>query len=186
MIQDLKVRAFFANSPTRQYRRKQIIIHADDIPNYAFYLQQGRVKCYRISEEGNEIVLDIIRPKTIFPISAITRENESGFFYEALDDVRLKLMSPAKARNFYQQNSGELFKLLQATCTSLEKHMDKLSYTLGSSAYSRLVYELIKECESNQDVSKSINRNEHELQVHAYELANQAGLSRETASRELQ
>ena len=176
-----KLDNFFANYPVRIYKRGQILIHARDQPKYIYQLDSGKVRQYTITDSGDEIVLGLYRANSVFPLASTVTDVKNEYFYESSEDVTLR-MAPSQALQEYLSDNPEIvYGMLKNTEEIKTILLKRMSYIMGGNAYARLLYELILEC---QQVSKS-QFNSYQLKVHEYELANQVGLSRETASREL-
>ena len=72
----------------------QIILYQGDSPPYMFLLKHGEIKVYDIDEQGNEKVLYIIRPGSIFPFAGyLGRRAEVMWFYAALTEVEAYAIS---------------------------------------------------------------------------------------------
>ncbi len=171
---------FFSKYKPRVYKRGQILIHADDQPTNMFMLNSGRVKQYSISDEGNEVILNVYRKNSVFPLTNILTSSPNEYFYEAMSDsfvfmVPLNIMS-----EFIYYQPAVAIELLTKTQEMTDKAVKKMSYMMSKTAYQRLVYELTTEC-----LQTNIHSGSCKLPMHEYELAGQTGVSRETASREL-
>lgn len=171
---------FFSKYKPRVYKRGQILIHADDQPLCMFLLSSGRVKQYGISDEGNEVIVNVYRKNAVFPLTNVLSSSRNEFFYEAISDsfvfmVPLNIMS-----EFIYYQPAVAMELLTKTQEMTDKLVKKMSYVMSKTAYQRLVYELTTEC-----LLTNLHSGACRLPIHEYELASQTGVSRETASREL-
>lgn len=62
------------------------VFFLDDASESVFLLKEGRVKIYRLSEEGKEITLDLISPGELFGELALVDEEPRDAFAQALTD----------------------------------------------------------------------------------------------------
>lgn len=178
----IRLTGFFAKFPVRQYSRGQILYHPEDPVDKVILMHSGRVRQYQITDEGNDIVVNIFRGTSLFPLTTILSKSVNNYFYEASDDIKVRIAPIDELRAFFNKNPEIVYDLLSITHQAMESMMQRMTYAMGSNAYNRLLYELINECNQSktskpQEVIK--------LKLHEYELAEQTGLSRETTNRVL-
>lgn len=71
----------------RNYAKGQIIVFNGDRQTNMYILKKGSIKMYDIDEAGNEKIVHILRPDTIFPYSTyLGRPTEAIWFFAALSD----------------------------------------------------------------------------------------------------
>ena len=71
-----KLEVFFVQFKKQIYKKRELLIRTDEEPRGIFYLKRGRVKQYAISKKGDELVVNIFKPYTFFPMSwAISKRN---------------------------------------------------------------------------------------------------------------
>lgn len=180
-VLSVSLQDFFARHKPRIYKRGQILIHADDQPTNLFLINSGKVKQYSISDSGNEVILNVYRKNSVFPLTNFLTTSLNEYFYEAMSDTFVFTAPTSAVSEFLNFNPSMVMELLTKTQELTENVIKKMSYSLSRTAYQRLVHELMSECLlSNLTSSGSCK-----LSLHEYELANQTGVSRETASREL-
>ncbi len=182
MMTRIRISSFFAHYPVREYHRGQILIHPDDILDKIVYMQSGRVRQYQISDEGNDVVVNVFRETTLFPISSVLSKAKNKYFYEASDDIKVRIAPIQDLRAFFVKNPEIVYDLLLQAHKSIEAMLQRMSYAMSSNAYNRLLYELITECTYTKS---SKEKEQINLKIHEYELAEQTGLSRETTNRVL-
>lgn len=61
-----KVHTELSRYPKRTYPKGQILVFADESPEYIFYIVKGHVRKYDVSYRGDEIVLNIFKPPAFF------------------------------------------------------------------------------------------------------------------------
>src|SRR3989344_6369294 len=81
---DKKLLSFFSKYPLIQYKKKEILLRAEDSPQGAYYLLNGYIRTYTITPDGVELTLNIFKPGTIFPLSWCVAGIENNYFYEAM------------------------------------------------------------------------------------------------------
>lgn len=71
----------------QSYRKQELIYGAHELGDRVYLLRQGRVRLYRLTEDGRELTLAILDPGDVFGEDAVARPQARTTFAEALDDV---------------------------------------------------------------------------------------------------
>ncbi len=176
-----KLDNFFSRYKQQNYKKGEILVRADENPSGVFYLKEGLVKVYAISEKGEEIVLNTYRPIAFFPMTWVLNDTDNTYYYEALEKLTLWKAPKSDVLSFLKENPDVVFDLLTRTYKGIDGLMTRMLHNMSGSARSRVISEIII-------MSKrfGIARGTH-IEVHTSEkdLALQIGLSRETVSREM-
>ena len=177
-----KIDAFFNKFKHQMYKKGEILIRADDNPSGIFYLKSGGVKEYCISKKGEEIVLNIFKPVSFFPISWAINNTPNIYYFEAVTDAEIWRAPQKEAVFFLKSNPDVLFNLLSRVYKGTDGIFMRLSMLMSGDAYSRLVTELIIYAKR---FGKKLGERLYEIKVAEKDLATQTGMSRETISREI-
>lgn len=176
-----KIAQFFSRFTPKTYKKGEIIIRADDTPTQVFYLEQGTVRAYAISQKGEELVVTIFKPFSFFPMSQAVNQTPNNYYYEAMDEVILRKAPTGDVILFIKDNPEILFDLLSRVYKGVEGMMTRMTYLMGESAYKRLLIELVIHAKRFGE-----KKNEGvEITLSEKEIAAQSGLTRETVSREI-
>jgi len=179
-----KLDLFFSQYPLQEFKKGNIIIQAGEEPAGIFYIQSGIIRGYWISSEGTEITLNMYKPHTFLPMSWAISGVKNNNFYEAMTDVLTKRAPKEAVLSFLKKEPDVMFDLLRRIYTGMEGlWMHFKSVTTGNS-YTKLIASLVI-------LAKRFGKEEKgniviHLKMSARDVANYAGISRETASRELQ
>lgn len=182
MNQDIatKVASFFATFPVHLYKKRQIILRAEETPSTIFYLVEGRVSQYDITPTGNEMVVNIFKPGAFFPMSSAINSSPSQYFFEASTNVTVRQAPPATVVQFLKDNPDVLFDLLARVYKGMDGVLRRMAHLMGGDAQSRLLFELLNAAyrfgEPQADGSVFIKLSETDIARHS-------GLARETVSR---
>lgn len=76
----------------RLLRKKETIYREGDRPRYLYLLQSGKVKAFRISEDGKEYITDLFKPGDFFGIGALMRESPYSETAVVLEDAEICLI----------------------------------------------------------------------------------------------
>ncbi len=179
---EAKVADFFSAYKVRDYAKGQVLLLNGDEARNLFYLEKGKVKVYDVSYRGDEVILNVFKPKAFFPVSHILTTDSNRYIYEAETDLQLRQAPAADVLKFLETNPDVVLDLLRRVYVGVDGIMGRIAYLMSGSAKSRLIYELIIEArrfgKMNPDGSCALTINEKDLGA-------RAGLSRETVSREV-
>ena len=176
------ISGFFSQYPLKAYHKGQILIYARDDPAGIFYLESGRVQKYDIDASGVEVVLNVFRPGVFFPVSWAINQTPNRYFFEALTPIEVR-RAPAEDFAAYLKDHPEAaYEMLQQAYRGIENAQQRVILLMSGSTRDRVLFELLIEGkrfgEMRSDGSCVVT-------MGIADLAQRAGLSRETVSREL-
>jgi CRP/FNR family cyclic AMP-dependent transcriptional regulator len=177
-----KIERFFQDFPLRRYARGQLLMLAGDNPKQIFYLVSGIIRVYDISDKGNEVVVGVFKPTTVFPLSWMILEKPNIYFFEARTNVVVREAPASRTLNFIKKNSDVTFNMLVDICLNMETMRRRIAHFMGGTAKSRLIFELIIATQSFGVVQPD---GSYLIEVSEGEIGARSGLSRETVSREI-
>jgi CRP/FNR family cyclic AMP-dependent transcriptional regulator len=91
--------AHFNEGTTKRYLKNEVIVQGDEEPSGVFFITEGFVKAYSISQLGQQNLLLIQGEHEILPLPwALDGPQKVGIFYEAMSDVTVKRTSKAELR----------------------------------------------------------------------------------------
>ncbi len=177
-----KVEDFFSRYPLRKYEDHQIIIQGGDNPNFAFYLVSGNVRQYDISNNGNEVVVNVFKEGSFFPLSWIINKTPNLYFFDCLGPIEVRLAPINEILEFIRSNADVSFNIVSRLLSGSIGIQRRMAHLMASSGYIRILFELTIECrrfcKKQKDGTLVLSMSENEL-------AKRSGLSRETVSHEL-
>ena len=177
-----KIEAYFSDFPLRSYPKGQILIYADDTPDHIFYMVSGKVRQYDISYRGDEIVVNVFKTGAFFPLLNAVSGMPNKYFYDAEEDLTVRVAPIDEVISFIKNNPDILFDLLRRVYIGADGLLGRMVHLMSGTAKSRLLYELVIECRRFGEKTKN---KEYYLPLNESELAARAGLTRETVSREI-
>jgi len=170
-----KLDDFFKQFKHQKYKKGEILIRADDNPPGIFYLKSGYVKEYAISKKGDELVVNIFKPISFFPMSWAINSTPNMYFFEAVTDLEVWRVPKDKALEFIKINPDVLYDLLSRVYKGIDGLLIRMTYLMAGNAYARLITELII-------FAKRFGTSYH---ISEKDLAASSGMTRETVSREM-
>lgn len=173
---------FFSNYRLRKYAKGQVLLLNGDEADDIFYLVSGRVKQYDVTYRGDEIILNVFKPRSFFPMSLALNPLPSPYIYEAETDIELRQAPVASVLAFLKEHPEVTFDLLSRVYRGLDGLLGRMAHLMASSAKGRLLYELLIVAKRHGQVREDKGV---EFAMNETDLAARAGLTRETVSREM-
>lgn len=179
-----KLTTFFSQFPAKLYKKGEIIIQANMEPSGIYYIEEGIIRRYYLSENGEEITLNLYKPHSFLPMSWAIGNVENIHFYEAMTDIRARRAPKEEVIAFVKAHTDVLYDLLRRIYIGMEGLWMHLESLTAGNSYIKLVASLV--ILAKRFGIKEENKFVVTLKLSEKDLANYAGMSRETASRELQ
>ena len=179
-----KIDTFFSHFPRKVLKKGTLIIDAEETPEEAFYLKKGYVREYSLSPQGVELTLHIFAPGSYFPMTAIISKTENRYFFETITSVEVFVVPKEDVINFLRKEPDVVLDLSRRLLLGLDKLILRIELLTSGNARSRILSALsflAKHFGEHKGNSVSLT----EVFTHR-DLASFAGISRETASRELE
>lgn len=177
-----KIDDLFKKYRLRKYPKGQVLILSGESSEFVFQLIKGRVKQYDVNYRGDEVILNVFKPPAFFPMSQVINQTDNPYIFQTETAVELRQAPGDAVLEFIRANPDVLFDLLSRVYRGIDGVLGRLSMLMGSSAKRRIMYEILLACrrygEKQPDGSCTFKLSEKDL-------AARAGLSRETASREI-
>lgn len=177
----IKLDAFFTKFKRQTYRKGEILIRADENPLGIFYLKNGRVKNYIISKKGEEVILNIFKPISFFPMSWAVNQTENIYYYEAMTDIEVWRAPKDETVGFIKNNTDVLYDLVKRIYLGMDGLLMRMSYLMSGTAYERLIGEIIILARRFGEMDKKTGR--ISINIKEKDIAAESGMSRETVSR---
>ncbi len=169
----------------RTYKKKQIILHQDDVLSFIYSIRAGYVKAYTILSTGNSRTLFLLGPNDIFPSASSLLLADKGqrlkHYYEALTDITVTYMN---YDDFFESLEGNqqamqlLLNYLNESNAMLTKRLEAAETNSALDRVANILPYLAEKC------GKPVDSDTYRLLpmlVHQ-EIADLAGVTRETAS----
>ena len=177
-----KITAFFSEYPAKHFDKQQLLVQANENPEGIYHIVSGQVRQYDISDQGNEIVVNVFKAPAFFPMSWAITGTPNRYFFEAATDLEVRIAPAEDAIEFLKQNPDVTFNLLSRLYSGVEGLQRRMAHLMGGTARTRILFELITECKR---FGAKQAGGSYKLAVHEDELARRSGLTRETVNREL-
>lgn len=173
---------FFKKYKHQKYKKGEMLIRADEDPSGVFYLTKGKVKEYAISKKGDELIINIFKPISFFPMSWAINQTPNLYYYEAFEDVELWKAPRVETVEFIKTNPEIVFDLMSRVYKGTDGILMRLVHLMTGEAYARVMTEILI---SAKRFGKKVGNGSIELEVTEKDIAAQSGMARETISREI-
>lgn len=179
-----KISEFFSSYEKIELKKDSIIIQPEEPLIYIYNIVTGYVKSYSINDNGLELIINIFKPYSFFPITETLAARTNTYFFEAVTDVVLQKAPTQKVHDFVKSDSEVLYDLTRRISSGLEGFMIRTQYLIRSNSEQKVASSLVllaRRFGENMEAKKIkvLLPQTHE------DIANLAGVSRETASIEL-
>lgn len=176
-----KVDTFFNQFKQQTYKKGEVLVRADDSPPGVFYLKEGIVKKYAISRKGEELVVNLFKSISFFPMSWAINDTENKYFYEAMTVCEVWKAPREKILEFIKKEPEVLYDLMSRVYKGVDGMLANMVYLMSRTAYDRLVFELLTYSKRFGETDK--NTGVITCLIIEKDIAAQLGMARETVSR---
>ncbi|MEQ9404078.1 MAG: response regulator [Cyclobacteriaceae bacterium] len=116
---------------TRSFKKKDIIYREDDFGSYVYRIKSGKVKTYRINEDGKEFIHDILKEGDFLGERALIQDTTRTEFAEAMEETELILIPRDDFNELIFGNrevSGQFIRLLSRNLSEREHELMEMAY----------------------------------------------------------
>ena len=179
-LSDQEIQEIASLSRMEAVKKGEFIYFPDDPSDSVYLLKEGRVKVSRLSEDGREVTLAILRPGELFGELALADEGPRETIAEAIDDSLLCVINKADFERTIKGRPGlalKVFKLVGLRLRRLETKVEELVFRNVPSRLAQLLIRLAKEYGRPSQDGTILG-----LSLSHRELANLVGSTRETVT----
>ncbi len=119
------------NREVRHYRKKDIIFREGENPRWLFFVESGKVKVYKTSDDGRELIVKVAQGGDFLGFLALFKEDAYPESAAALEDCAVKLVpkSDFAALVFGNRDVNARFiKMLASHVAEREQQLIELAY----------------------------------------------------------
>ncbi|MEK7060727.1 MAG: Crp/Fnr family transcriptional regulator [Patescibacteria group bacterium] len=174
---------FYTQFTTRNYKKGEILIRADDDPLGIFCLTKGYVRQYTIAKTGLELTLHILKPVAYFPMVWAINGTPNVYYFEALTPVEVGRAPRDQVVDFIKDKPTIIFALMSGLLEDYAETLTRVEHLVFSDAYRRVISILIY-------IAKHFGekKNDSVIVYHRFtqqDIATLVGIARETANIEI-
>lgn len=172
------IKTLSENREIRHYHKKDLIFREGEYPRWLYYIERGRVKLFKISDDGRELIVSIAQAGDFLGFLPLFNEMPYSESAAALEECSIKLLPKQDftALVFGNRDVTALFiKMLAGHIVEQEQQLIELAY---DSVRKRVAMALTRLYEQN-------NGNKEVIHLYREDLASITGTAKETAIRTL-
>lgn len=174
---------FYEQFITRDYKKGEMLIRADDDPQGIFCLTKGYVRQYTISKTGYELTLHILKPISYFPMVWAINGTPNVYFFEALTPVEVGRAPREQVVEFIKDKPTVIFALMSELVEDYAESLTRIEHLVFGDAYRRVISVLLYIAKHFGEQKKNGIIVPHRFTQQ--DIATLVGIARETASNEL-
>lgn len=163
------------------YRKKQIIYSQGNYPNRLYYVMKGKVKAFKIHDDGKELVTELYSTGDFLGYIALLEETVYKDTAEALEETELAIIPKEEFEELLNKNpevTKKFIQLLAKNITDKEDHLLGLAYNSLRKKVAEALIMLQKKYNSSQNEVFTID-------ISRENLASIAGTATESVIRTL-
>jgi CRP/FNR family cyclic AMP-dependent transcriptional regulator len=167
----------------KEFSKNEIILREEDTSQFMYIILVGKVKAVQTTEEGKEIILAIHQSDEFFGEISLIDGKTSSATVVAIEDSLVAIISKKNFYSLIMSQSKVLEKLLQILCVRLREAWKRIHILNFRDAQQRLrMLLMILSSDSGEKTLEGVVIN---VKLTHQEMADMAGLTRETVTREL-
>lgn len=172
---------YFAKFKLTSYKKGVALILLADEPTSVFYLKEGFVKMNTVLANGQELTLNIYKPGSLFPMFWALGEVPNNYAFETMTNVSLYKISRKEIVDFLKENPGVALDLIKRILSGVDGLLTNYNHLLIGNSNTRVASAFLIAAKRFSQKTKD-GKTLISLKLTHQDIANLAGISRETAS----
>ncbi|WP_372935790.1 response regulator [Seonamhaeicola sp.] len=161
------------------FKKEDVIYYEGDHSNYIYLVNKGAVKCFRIDEQGKELVTSLYKEDDLFGYTSFTTNAPHQETATAIENTKLLGVSVLEFNELLEKNHKiliELIELLTDDLSSVKKQLLQMAYGTVNKKTAATILKFAEKINRKPEDPIKISRND---------LASVAGIATETLIRAL-
>ncbi len=162
------------------YKKGDIVIRGDDEPTGVYFIREGVVKMGHVDLEGGELIVNLFKPGSFFPMTWAIGNVDNNYYYQALTSIKVAKVPKEDFLKFLKSNPEVLYDLTRRLLIGLDGVIFNMRYLISGSSSSKvaaILSMLVKRFGTKQSEGILID-----LPLSHQEIAHFTGLARETVT----
>ncbi|ULC57892.1 response regulator [Flaviramulus sp. BrNp1-15] len=161
------------------FKKENVIYHEGDHSNYIYLINKGAVKCYRIDEQGKELVTALYKEDDLFGYTSFTQNTPHKETATAIANTKLLGISIIDFNDLLNKNHKVVLELIELLTDDLSVVKEQLLEMAYGTVNKKTASTILK-------FAERINRKpEDPIKISRNDLASVAGIATETLIRAL-
>lgn len=174
---------YFSPFTHRFVKKRETILRSDELKSHIFYIKNGFVRAYRISEDGEELTLLILKPGDFFPLTYGLNNLPTIYYLEAITPVEVYKAPQDRFVAYLHESPDVFFDLSTQIMDRFDGMLARMEYMVWSKAYTKIAATLLICAKRFGQIHN--NTVLIEVPLTHRDIATMVGLTRETTSIEM-
>lgn len=164
------------------FKKGEMILQAHQTSDYLHVIQEGLVKVYNITSQGDEAIAVIYGKQDVFPLSWIIQSHKKSVYYQAITDCRIVLIPQRIVLDQMKESADVSFAMCQRILEQYELYASRINNLEFKYGRERLAYRLLM---LGARFGQKIDDTTIIPRINQHDLAAMINMSRESLSREM-
>jgi len=181
-----KLGVFFSQYKPLQYKARIIISHPNDTQSSVFHIKRGFLRVFRISEQGEELTLTILKPNDFFPLTygMTDTTNSNSYYLETITPLEIWKVRIDQFLQFVKSEPEVYRDLTERLLLRFDSVLTKIEYIVFNNAYTKVAATVIS-CGKRFGEKTFENTILIPIPLTHKDIATMIGITRETTSLEM-
>ncbi|TDQ21955.1 response regulator [Tenacibaculum caenipelagi] len=159
------------------YKQDDIVYKEGENSNLIYLVLKGIIKCYKLDEQGKELITDLYKENDLFGYTSFTQNIPYQETATAIKNAQVISISKSELKDILNKNHKVTLELMQLLTDSLKGMKDQLLQMAYSSVHKKTASTILKFAE------KLNHKPEDPISISRSDLASVAGIATETLIR---
>ena len=178
-----KIEKFLEVYPLVKFQKNELMYRPNEVTPFLGYLKSGYVRLYTISENGQEISLNIFSPGSFLPLVMTDNKAKNQYYFEAMTSVQTWHLPQKEAPVLIEENPDLILPLLDNSLFGTGSLLSRIESLASGNAYTKVISVFLLL------LSDRVKQNEKNIRVdipltHRI-IASLTGLTRETVTLQM-
>ncbi len=178
-----KFELFFKEYKLLQYKKRAMILNSNDATSSVFYIRSGYVRVFRLSEDGEELTLAILKEHDFFPLTYGIGSSTHQYYLEAITPLELWKAPQELFTDFVKKDPELFYELTNRLLIRFDGVLARIESMVFSNAYTKVATILLMCAKGlgEEDNGQIIVK----VPLTHKDIATMIGITRETTSLEM-
>lgn len=137
-----ELECFFSRGQNLFYKRREMVSRGQDSSG-VLYVKVGFIRVYRLSEQGEELTLIILKPRDLFPVTWGLEANIGDYYLEAITAVEISRLPKEKLWAFLKTHPRIYHELTNSILARFGGLLARMEFMVFGNAYTKVASTLL-------------------------------------------
>jgi CRP-like cAMP-binding protein len=130
-----KLTHYFSRTQLLKYPKGHVILPAFSETPGVYFVSSGLVKQYTLTASGQELVVNIYKPGSFFPMISVMTGGVNNYFFESLEKSEVYRAPVTETLDFLESHPDVLMDLTKRLYIGLDGLLQQVTYNAIGSTY---------------------------------------------------